>query len=120
MNFIAGTVDRGDDRCELVTSDGTALPVPASAAARDGQPVIYGVRPEHLILASAGDGFAAEILVVEPTGAQVQLQCRFADHEVKVVTAEGQRFTPGERIALKPMLKNVHLFDTETEERLPD
>ena len=38
---------------------------PAAPAARDGQPVTLGLRPEHLTLGD--NGLPAEIVVVEPT-----------------------------------------------------
>jgi multiple sugar transport system ATP-binding protein len=39
-------------------------------AASDGQRVVYGVRPEHLSLAGADAPVQAEVIAVEPTGAE--------------------------------------------------
>jgi len=41
---------------------------------RNGRDVLVGVRPEHLDLAS--DGLAAQVVVVEPTGADTQIFCK--------------------------------------------
>src|SRR4051812_7905502 len=54
MNFLPGIVrrDSGAPRVEL--GDGTRLQAPAHAGGVDGQPVIMGMRPEHLSLAASG------------------------------------------------------------------
>ncbi|MGN6702583.1 MAG: ABC transporter ATP-binding protein, partial [Burkholderiaceae bacterium] len=53
MNFIPGTLRRHGSAADVVFADGTRLPAPRRGngpAGEDGQPVIYGVRPEHLRL----------------------------------------------------------------------
>ena len=44
------------------------------------------MRPEHCALGSGG-GLPAEVVVVEPTGADTQLFCRFNGQEVTVAGA---------------------------------
>ena len=62
----------GDARVEF--GDGVSLPAPPRPPrGSDGQPVVYGTRPEHLQLADGDDGIAAEVVVVEPTGADTQV-----------------------------------------------
>src|SRR5512143_2612260 len=53
--------------------------IPGSARAVVGQPVLYGIRPEHFALSSSG--VPVEVVVVEPTGADTQLYCRFNGQE---------------------------------------
>src|SRR4029079_3624766 len=50
---------------------GTRLPIGGTTKATNGQSVFFGVRPQHFSLAD--DGAAAEVLVVEPTGSEVQI-----------------------------------------------
>ena len=51
-----------------------ALAARAERSGGDGQAVAYGVRPEHLTLAAAArPAVPAEIIVVEPTGAETEL-----------------------------------------------
>ena len=56
MNFIDATIKRNGGAPSAVAADGTQLPLPATAGGRDGQKVVYGIRPEHLDLT---DGAAA-------------------------------------------------------------
>ena len=64
-----------------------------------GMPAVYGVRPEHFVLAD--DGIDAEIQVIEPTGSETQLVARFGGQDVTAVFRERHQFKPGETIRLK-------------------
>src|SRR5450830_1883710 len=49
MNFIPATLRRSGDRAEVEFADGSRVAAPLnSVGGVDGQPVTYGVRPEHL------------------------------------------------------------------------
>src|SRR4051812_8230221 len=54
MNFLPGTLRRTDGAPRVELGDGTRLQAPAHAGGVDGQPVIMGMRPEHLSLAASG------------------------------------------------------------------
>ena len=54
MNFIDATLRRADGSAVAVAADGTRLPAPPDVAGRDGQPIVYGIRPEHLEFVPAG------------------------------------------------------------------
>ncbi len=113
MNMLPGTV-RGGGRVEL--KGGASLALPHGAQANEGQPVLYGMRPEHCALAS--EGLPVEVIVVEPTGADTQLYCKFGTQEVSAVLRDRTTVNPGERIALSPDLARSHLFDAATGQRL--
>src|SRR5215203_6541640 len=66
MNFLPGTLRRNDGAARVELGDGTRLAAPANAGGVDGQPVIMGMRPEHLTLAPTG--IPSKVVVVEPTG----------------------------------------------------
>lgn len=113
MNMLPGTV-RSGGRVEF--EGGATLPVPTQTRAEEGQPVLYGIRPEHCALAS--DGLPAQVVVVEPTGADTQLYCKFGTQEINAVLRDRTSVTPGERIVLLPDLDRSHLFDASTGRRL--
>jgi multiple sugar transport system ATP-binding protein len=115
MNFLEGKVVR-DNGIWFETSNGKRLPVPADTAARDGQAVIYGIRPEHLSVTD--NGTEAEVVVVEPTGAEVQIFARLDGHQITAVLRERLLLKPGEKVKLSPDISRVHLFDKTTEERI--
>jgi len=82
---------------------------------RDGRDVLMGVRPEHLAVTTS-DGLAAEVVVVEPTGADTQIFCKVDGVDVTAVVRERHEFHPGEKIRLAPQLK--YFFDPASGARL--
>jgi multiple sugar transport system ATP-binding protein len=115
MNFLTGRVVR-NGRGWFETAGGRRLPLPPGAAARDGQAVVYGVRPEHL--QASGEGVEAKVVVIEPTGPEVQVFTRLDDQDVTAVLRERLLLKPGEAIRLAPDPAHVHLFDAQSGERI--
>jgi multiple sugar transport system ATP-binding protein len=118
MNFIDATIKRNGGAQSAVAKDGTALPLPATAGGRDGQSVVYGIRPEHLDLTDGANGLPAEVVVVEPTGAEILVFTHLAGQELAVVFKERHLFNPGDKISLTPHPGTIHLFDKETGARI--
>ena len=96
--------------------DGVALPVPSGARVQDGQAVLFGLRPEHCALGD--NGLPVQVVVVEPTGADTQLYCRFNGQEVTATIGDRADCRPGDRINLAPDFRRAHLFDAATGSRL--
>mgnify|MGYP005844755791 CR=1 FL=1 len=118
MNFIDATIRRANGTVAAVATDGTQLPLPPLAGGREGQPVIYGVRPEHLEFRTDGSGIPSEVVVVEPTGAEMLVVNHLAGNEVQAVFRERYQMHPGDRIALAPRVEHVHIFDKQTGMRI--
>ncbi len=118
MNFLPGVLQRNGDIATVNLAGGLSLPVPLNAGGRDGQHVVYGTRPEHIDLATAGQGVATEVVVVEPTGADTQIFTKIAGVEVTSVFRERHAFRPGETIHLRPDPSRAHLFDAASGIRL--
>ncbi len=117
MNFLSGRMaaDVGKDRFEA--EGGITLPIDPASAVPPGHPLVIGIRPEHLTLAA--QGIKAEVIVVEPTGSEIQVNARAATgDEIVVVFRERHSFTPGEAITLMPQPGMLHLFDGETGQRI--
>jgi multiple sugar transport system ATP-binding protein len=115
MNFLNGKVVRNGGASFQMES-GRKLPLPAHSAARDGQAVVYGIRPEHLH--AAGDGTEAEVVVVEPTGAEVQVFARLDGNDITAVLRERLQLKPGETVRFAPDTSQVHLFDAASGDRI--
>ena len=112
MNFLRGEIRGGAFHAEGVT-----LPLPQDGGgAKEGQRVIYGIRPEHLRLDP--EGVAATVHVTEPTGAETQVFMPLAG--TQVVGAFRERITqkPGQHLHIAPDPALVHLFDEKTGTRL--
>jgi multiple sugar transport system ATP-binding protein len=116
MNFVPGRI-AADGQPSFVGADGWRLPLQLSDAVADGRQVVLGVRPEHLMLGDGG--MTAEVVVVEPTGPEVQVNARLAGgEEIVAMFRERHLFDPGEKISLRPQPGLVHLFDGETGNRI--
>jgi multiple sugar transport system ATP-binding protein len=118
MNFIDATVQRDGTGAVAVTRDGTRLPLPGDTGARDGQQVVYGVRPEHIELRRDGSGIDGRVIVVEPTGAEILAVVRWAGSEVQVLFRERYPLRPDDVLNLAPKPDHVHLFDKQTGKRI--
>jgi multiple sugar transport system ATP-binding protein len=116
MNMVPGTARVSSAGTSVESVEGVSLPLPRGARAADGQQVLYGMRPEHSLLAD--DGIPAEIVVVEPTGADTQLYCRFNGQELTSLARDRVHCRAGDRIKLKPDLARAHLFDAASGARL--
>src|SRR5476649_1504934 len=115
MNFLKGVV-RLNGKMEFEGPGGARLPLAAAPAGSDGRVAIYGVRPEHFVIAD--DGAEAVIQVIEPTGAEIQVVAKLGGEDIIAVFRERHQFKPGDKIRLKPDPNLVHLFDETSGQRL--
>jgi multiple sugar transport system ATP-binding protein len=112
MNVLTGEIADGGFR-----HPAGALPLPGVQAR--GR-VTLGFRPEHAELAAAdgADGLAGEIYVVEPLGNETLVTVRLGEDLINVRTGADFARPVGERCAVRPAGRHVHLFHSETEEAL--
>jgi multiple sugar transport system ATP-binding protein len=116
MNFLHGNIVRNNGIWFETASGSRRLPLPADTAAREGQSVVYGIRPEHLSVRD--DGTEVEVVVVEPTGAEVQIFARLDGQQITAVLRERLMLKPGEIVHLAPERDFVHLFDAQSGKRI--
>ncbi len=116
MNFLNGHLRVNGGQPYVETENGSRLPIASAPAGSDGRPVVYGVRPEHLDLAS--DGIEADVAVVEPTGSETQIVTRIGAQELIAVFRDRHQVAPGDKIHLRPRAEVAHLFDKDTGRRL--
>ncbi len=110
MNFVPGRLAGG-----AFHGGGVVLPV-AGGNGTARADVVWGIRPEHWHL--AGEGMAAEVVVVEPTGSETQVVARIGAATVTCAFRERIAARPGERIGIAPDPAMVHLFDQASGQRL--
>jgi multiple sugar transport system ATP-binding protein len=111
MNFLPGTIRRANGAARIELGGGASVPAPPDAAGEDGQAVVFGTRPEHLVLGAGGEGLGAAVVVVEPTGADTQVFAKYGDAEITAVFRERHEFRAGEAIRLVPDHARAHVFD---------
>jgi multiple sugar transport system ATP-binding protein len=115
MNFLKGTI-RHNGSAQFEGPGHLKLPAPPRSGALDGRAIVYGIRPEHFLLAD--DGAEAIIQVVEPTGSEIQVAAKLGGEEIVAVFRERHRFQPGDVVRLRPDPSLTHLFDQATGHRL--
>ena len=113
MNMIPGTLEEGGFR----TRDGTLLPVARRGAARPGQALIYGLRPE---LMTAGGDIPLLVDVTEPTGAETHVVGRLGGAEITGVFRDRVTVAPGGTMQIGIDPSGVHLFDEASGMRVSD
>jgi len=113
MNFVRGKVARNGGAAVL-TPEGETIPAPDVPGMENGRDVVLGMRPEHLTLAADGQGFAARVVVTEPTGSEVQVLAKHGADDVVAVFRERFMPAPDQMIRLSPDLDHAHVFDAAT------
>ncbi len=120
MNFIKGHIEisgsgpefmAGTRRLPLAGYQFTNMP-------SQGEPVILGVRPEHLEITPTGIWSGFKVDIVEPMGADMVLWCSDAEGAVQVRTSGSRRAAPGEPLSLGIDPAQVSLFAAEAGDRL--
>jgi len=121
--FVAGFIGspemnvlRGQPEAQGIRmADGTLLPfaVPGGKAPGD---VAVGIRPEHFLIAASG--IPAEVLTVEPTGAETLVVCKVGAQDCVVSTRDRIPLAPGDRLHLGADERKIHFFDAASGERL--
>jgi multiple sugar transport system ATP-binding protein len=125
MNTVSGPVESDGEGLSVAVGGGR-VPLPeeyARAITADGlTEVIFGVRPEHLTLASQeSDGIlTATVSVVESLGHERHVICRLEDGQMVIVRQQSSEPAPGEgsMVRLATELRHLHLFDAHTERRI--
>ncbi|OLP62543.1 sugar ABC transporter ATP-binding protein [Xaviernesmea oryzae] len=114
MNLFSAKVHQG----ALVLESGQALDVPTPASMREGQRVLVGKRPEEIELTS-GEGIAATVENIEPTGSETFVEALVEGQKIAVVLRRRPDFAVGSRQNLTLNQGAIHFFDKETGERIP-
>jgi len=123
INFVPARL-QGEGVLAIELSDGTLLALPASGrdrlAARRGQPITLGVRPEHITRAigELRPGLVrrtALIELVQPTGSRTYATFRLGNAEVVAELQAHDVSQPGETIEVAIDMNRVVLIDPVSE-----
>lgn len=112
MNLIEGRIDNG----AFEAGSGLRLPLPKGLEFHGAQEVIYGIRPQHIIV--GGDHARASVQVVEPTGEAQELTLRTSGVELVAEVRDQPPFKPDQEVGLEVMASKVHLFDARSGKRI--
>ena len=115
MNFLDGhIVLNGSGPCARI--EDVDLPIAPRNDLTEGQPVRIGIRPEDAVVSETG--LHGQIMVVEPTGAEIHLIVRSGGQELVSVVRSRQTFRPGQPVSLSAAPELIHVFDATTGNRI--
>jgi multiple sugar transport system ATP-binding protein len=112
MNFIPGRVEASGDNGRFVFAGG-ALDLPCP----DAQDVILGQRPEHIHLAEDSP-WRGEVVLVEPTGADLYIVVKTALGLLTVRLAPSTQVKMGDNVGLTVSGRHNNWFDAKTTRRV--
>ena len=117
MNVLEGTLRQGPAG-SFVEAVGQQWPAPPHAGAKTGAAVRYGIRPGDIGLSTTGEGIAAKVVVVEPTGAETELLLQVGDAQLIVVIHGRTAALPDDTVHLAIDADKAHVFDEASGQRL--
>jgi multiple sugar transport system ATP-binding protein len=125
MNFVPARLIAGDGGLSVQLDDAKRLALPPSRhqklAGRQDQPIILGVRPEHMSRATGGDArmglvrHTAAIELLQPTGSRTYATFTLGGAEVVAELQAHDVSQPGETIELAIDMNRVVLIDPASE-----
>jgi multiple sugar transport system ATP-binding protein len=91
-----------------------------SAEIRNGAEIILGVRPEHFVLDTSGSSetLNGTIRLIEPLGQDQYIHVGVGEETIIARTDPQRVLQLGESVGLRPSTRNLHLFDSTTEQRI--
>jgi sn-glycerol 3-phosphate transport system ATP-binding protein len=115
MNFLPAVLAHGGSAAQLAA--GPLLPfVDGRRPGTDGEQLMIGIRPEHLL---AGAGLDIAVELIEPLGSETLVHGHLAGYHDQGVTVKlpGAVVT-GERLLVAPQLQHLHVFSGSTGQRI--
>ncbi|HTT37736.1 MAG TPA: ATP-binding cassette domain-containing protein [Burkholderiales bacterium] len=125
MSFVPARIVADDGGLAVQLDNGVRLGVPAGRgellSKRRDQPILMGVRPEHMNRASSGDGrpglarHTAAIELLQPTGSRTYATFQLGGAQVIAELQAHDVSQPGERVDLAIDMNRVVLIDPASE-----
>jgi multiple sugar transport system ATP-binding protein len=117
MNVIPGVVVKEQGQWHVL-ADGQHWPVPELSGLKEGLSVHYGFRPTDLKFAQPGQGIAAQVSLVEPTGSETELMLQCGPNSLVQVIHGRTPARTGDRVHLQVDPSRVHVFDGNSQNRI--
>jgi multiple sugar transport system ATP-binding protein len=128
MNFVNATLVAADGGLAVRLGDGTLLALPAGRqdrlAGKRDQPIILGLRPEHMNRAVQGDSrpglarYNANIELLQPTGSRTYATFKLGGTEVVAELQAHDVTEINQRVELTANMNRAVLIDPSTEKVL--
>ncbi|CUA89425.1 sn-glycerol-3-phosphate ABC transporter ATP-binding protein UgpC [Chelatococcus daeguensis] len=112
MNFLKARLADSDPSRRTIEVAGRALTLERPLAARTGEPLVFGLRPEHVEARDNGASLGeASVQLVEHLGGSTVVYTSTADGQSATLLLDGQRhIRAGERLPLGFDVERAHVF----------
>ncbi|QRM45938.1 sn-glycerol-3-phosphate ABC transporter ATP-binding protein UgpC [Rhizobium sp. BG4] len=107
MNFLDATYENGGVKLK----DSTIVPLSAPLSVANGAKVTLGIRPEHVVMSSDGNGMSADVELIEPTGFGIILHLSLHGLPFKVFTLNREALSAGPKVNVTFPAQHLHVFD---------
>ena len=112
MNLLEAKVDLSGKYPMALFETGEKLPLPVKANLKDGNDIIYGLRPEYCKISKTGH--ISKVEAIEPMGSETHLILRFAAQRVVMAIHDRLNVSPGENLTFEPNVEKVVIFDKKS------
>jgi multiple sugar transport system ATP-binding protein len=118
MNILTGTVEGGDGG-PGIRSRQFKWPIDPKAPLKPGTQIIFGVRPEHLIVGAEGQaGNPATVTLIESTGNEAVVLLDLGGDVLKAKVPGRVRLKIGQPVSVSAEMTELHFFEATTEARI--
>jgi multiple sugar transport system ATP-binding protein len=117
MNIFHGHIRLSDGGPAFEMVEGTRLKIPKRARVSDGQPVIFGIRPEHLEIRDGGS-LNCTVDVLEPLGREILLHGRAGPNSICIAPGRRISIKAGQTVGLDFDPERACVFDSVNERSL--
>lgn len=121
INQLKGTAVQQGDGFLLRLGDGSMLTLPGGLQLKDGQEVVYAIRPEQVNVvdeSQSASSLKATITAIENTGSDMQLFCTTGGGRFTSVFKQRLQVSAGETVYLQPRVAGIHIFDAASGRRV--
>ena len=121
MNFLEGKISPENGGTHFVSDNGLSIDLGAvQMPTRDNQPVVLGLRPEHISVVAGGgaDSIAGTVAIVEPLGAETILWTDIPGKTISVRVDGESACKAGQKLNLKFDMAHARIFDKASGVRL--
>ena len=116
MNMLRGTAKRNGATFALESPDGLNFLLPPRVEVTDGQPIILGLRPEHLSIREGG--LPCKIEHTEMLGREILLYGTCGRAPICIAPGNRPAVQPGDTICFRYELDHAAVFDGVSERNL--
>ncbi len=119
MNFMRARVESSDPKVRVGSYVLNLSGLPEVSGLREyvGKEVVFGVRPEDVLLVDDGSYDAdAEVVVSEPLGSETIVTLKLSDNVVKSRTHGSKLYSIGSKVRVRFVKERIKFFDPNTGE----